>query len=581
MRIGFSKFKAWSLQEIYQKLCKIKFKNEVVVLRDTNILYQRIYVVIIVFSLIFLFISYKLINTSTSNIIFKKNLNQSISSRNEIVDRKGNLLAVDLDIVSVHANPKLILDPVYTAKKLVEIFPDLNKDDLTKLLKSQKSFVWIKRNITPKQQHKVNGLGVPGLEFEEGSKRFYTQGSLFSHVLGYVDTDGNGIAGVEKQFNEYLLNHKNGKLQLSLDLRVQNIVHEELSKSIKEFKAKGGVGIVMDANNGEIISLVSMPDFDPHYPSKAGPTQLFNQASLGVYEIGSIMKGLTVAMALETKAVSLNDVYYVKAPIKASRFTIHDYKPKHAYLSIPQIFMYSSNIGTAMISLEVGTAKQKKFIRSWGLLDDLKIELPEKGQPMYPSDKNWGEISTMTISFGHGIAVTPLHFVRAAVSLVNGGYVYEPTLLIRNPSSETPIVRVLSEDTSENMRKLMRLTVEKGSGKKANAPGYYPGGKTGSAEKAKIGGYSKTEKYSSFFGAFPINNPRYITLMILDDPRPNEYTPFTGGGWTAAPLTGRVISRIAPLLDVKPIDTEDDDLKKRFWVDFDPDEEEEENERKS
>ena len=536
-----------------------------------SILYQRLYIIIIVFTVVFSLVAIKLVNVSFSNNAIEHSFYRPITGRNEIIDRNGTLLAVDLAIVSLYASPKVLFDPVYTANKLYEIFPELKKTELTKQLQGPKSFVWIKRNITPKQQHLVNSLGIPGLEFEKGTKRIYTQGSLFSHLLGYVDTDGNGIAGIEKQFDQVLKDPRNNKLQLSVDARVQSIVHDELIKSIKEFKCKGGIGIVMDANNGEIISMVSMPDFDPHYPNNATPESLFNQFSLGVYEVGSIMKGLTIAMAVETNSVSLRDVYYVKAPLKASRFTIHDYRPKYSYLSVPEVFMYSSNIGTAMISLEVGGATQRKFLKRWGLFDSIKIELPEKGQPLYPSEQNWSDISTMTISFGHGIAVTPLHFIRAAVSLVNGGYVLEPTLFIKNKQTEEgPITRVLSEDTSKIMRKLMRLTVEHGSGKKANSKGYLLGGKTGSAEKSKVGGYSKSEKLSLFFAAFPINKPRYVILMILDNPIPNAQTPYTGGGWTAAPLAGKIISRIAPLLDVKPIDSEDPKLKEELHLDFKP-----------
>ncbi len=539
-----------------------------------NILYQRLYILIIVFSISFLTVSYKLVKVSLSDKASYKYLDQAFNGRNEIIDRNGALLAVDLGIVSLYANPKIIFDAAYTAEKLCEIFPDLKKLELTQSLQANKNFTWIKRNITPKQQHQVNSLGIPGLEFEKGAKRIYTQGSLFSHVLGYVDTDGNGIAGIEKQFDKELHDRKFGKLQLSVDVRVQNIVHDELAKSIKEYNAEGGIGIVMDANNGELISLVSMPDFDPHYPGASSKESLFNQFSLGVYEMGSIMKGLTIAMALDSKTVNVNDVYYVKAPIKASRFVIHDYKPKYSYLSVPGVFMYSSNIGTAMISLEVGKERQRKFLKNFGLFDDLKIELPEKGQPMYPHERNWNDISTMTISFGHGMAFTALHFMRAAVALVNGGLVHEPTLLLQDKSdSDKPITRVISEETSKTMRKLMRLTVEHGSGKKANAKGYLVGGKTGSAEKSKKGGYSKSEKRSAFFAAFPINNPRYVTLMILDNPRPNAQTPYTGGGWTAAPLTGRIISRIAPMLNVQPIDHNDPAIIQELWLDFQPDEE--------
>jgi cell division protein FtsI (penicillin-binding protein 3) len=539
---------------------------------NPGILYQRLYIVIIVFAVAFSLVATKLINVSIRDrASLQPSFTHTINTRNEIVDRNGNLLAVDLAIVSLYAIPKLLFDPVYTAAKLCEIFPELKKNELTKLLQSGKSFAWIQRNITPKQQNMVNNLGIPGLEFEKGTKRLYTQGSLFSHLLGYVNTDNEGLAGIEKQFDARLRDPKAGKLKLSLDIRVQNIVHNELRKSIEEFKAKGGVGIVMDANNGEIISMVSLPDFDPHKPNLAKPEHLFNQFSLGVYEIGSIMKGITIAMAIESKAVSLRDVYYVKAPIKAARFVIHDYKPKFSYLSVPEIFMYSSNIGTSMISLEVGGTRQRKFLKQFGFFDNLKIELPEKGQPLYPSEKNWSDISTMTISFGHGIAVTPLHFIRAANALVNGGYIYEPTLLEHKQDEQaSPITKVLSEETSNTMRKLMRLTVEHGSGKKANSPGYLVGGKTGSAEKAKSTGYSKSEKLSLFFSAFPINNPRYVVLVILDDPRPNANTPYTGGGWTAAPLTGNIISRIAPLLNVKPIDHNDPEIKSKLWIDYKP-----------
>jgi len=553
------------------KILSLFTKSEEKINFAPPILYQRLYVVIIVFFMAFAAVSSKLIKVSLSNKSSFKYSEQIVNARNEIVDRNGSLIAVDLEIVSLYANPKIIFNPSETAKELCKIFPNLNKQELTKQLQSKKSFTWVKRNITPKQQYQVNNLGIPGLEFESGTKRVYTQGSLFSHVIGYVDTDGNGIAGIEKQFDKKLKDPKSGKLQLSLDTRVQNIVHTELAKSIKEYNALGGIGVVMDANNGEIISMVSMPDFDPHYPGDSTKEELFNQCSLGIYEMGSIMKGLTIAMGLDSKAVSLNDVYAVKEPIKASRFVIHDYRPKRTHLSVPGVFMYSSNIGTAMISLEVGKEKQIKFLKNFGLFDELKIELPEKGKPMYPHEKNWSDVSTMTISFGHGMAVSALHFVRASAALVNGGLVHEPTLFIKDKNLvNKQATRVLSEETSQSMRKLMRLTVEHGTGRKAEAKGYLVGGKTGSAEKAVRGGYSKKHKRSAFFAAFPINNPRYVTLIILDDPQPNKNTPFSGGGWTAAPLTGKIISRIAPMLNVQPINHEDPAIKKELWVDFDP-----------
>ncbi len=536
-------------------------------------LYQRLYIVIIVFIFSFVVVTSKLFKVSlTNNSVVSANYPLGVLARKEIVDRNGALLAVDLSIVSLYANPKLLPDYRQVAAKLVKIFPELKVEALTKAFEGNKNFVWIKRNITPKQQHQVHSLGFHGLQFEKGTKRVYTQGNLFSHILGYVDTDGNGIAGIEKYLDKEIRDVKDKqKLQLSVDVRVQSIVHDEMLKSINEFKARGGVGIVMDAYNGELISMVSLPDFDPHFPNLASPERLFNQASLGVYEIGSIMKGLTIAMALENKTVSPRDVYYVKEPIKAARFTIHDFRLNFTHLSVPQIFMHSSNIGTAMISLELGGKRQRKFLESLGFFSPLNIELPERGLPIYPREKNWSEISTMTISFGHGIAITPLHYIRGAVALVNGGYVCEPTLLKANNKEGQIFTRVFSEDTSGMLRKLMRLTVQYGSGKKLKAEDYLPGGKTGSAEKAVRGGYSKNQKLSLFFSAFPINKPRYVTLMILDDPRPNATTPFTGGGWTAAPLTGRIINRIAPILNVQPVNANDPKIKDELWLDYDPD----------
>lgn len=557
----------FKLRKIYDRFIKNDGGNFVSVQ-----MHQRLYTVIIFFMVAFIGVSIKLFKVGLSDKATLKNINSSIIHRNEIVDRNGVLLAVDLEVVSLYANPKMIENPKLLAKQLNEIFPDLKTQDLEKLLSSDKNFVWIKRNITPRQHFMVNNLGGLGLEFQKGTKRVYTQRNLFSHILGYVDTDGIGIAGLEKQFDEQIRDPRADKIKLSLDVRVQNIVHEELSKSIKEFNAKGGIGIVMDANNGEIISAVSLPDFDPHYPGHYAKENLFNQFSLGVYEMGSIMKGFTIAMALEAKAVNLTDVYYVKAPIKASRFVIHDYRPKYSYLSVPQVFMHSSNIGTAMISLELGKERQKKFLTNFGMFDEIRLELPEKGQPMYPADRNWNDITTMTISFGHGMAITAIHFIRAAAALVNGGYVYEPTLLLKSGEQE-PVTRVISEETSKTMRKLMRLTIEHGSGKKSEVDGYLPGGKTGSAEKSQKGGYSKTSKRSAFFSAFPINNPRYVTLMIIDDPLKNPTTPFTGGAWTAAPLNGRILKRIAPLLDVQPINHNDPEIKNDLWLDFMPEEE--------
>jgi cell division protein FtsI (penicillin-binding protein 3) len=539
----------------------------------------RLLTVVTMFALGFLVISCRLVDVSLLGQIDDTAGQSALNSeatfkRGDIVDRNGVLLAVNLATASVYANPKIILDAKSAASKLAKVLPDLNYKQLMKELSSRKSFVWIKRNLTPKEQYAVNSLGIPGVSFERGEKRVYPHGNLLAHVLGYVGLDGKGLSGIEKQFDKRLAIDKTTKntqepLQLSLDLRVQSILHEELSKAKEEFKAIGATGVVMDATSGEVLAMVSLPDFDPHNPGGASVEQRFNRSTLGVYEMGSTFKTFTMAMALDAEKIRLSDSFDVNAPIHAARFRITDYHAKGGWLSVPEIFMYSSNIGTAKIAMEVGGKVQRDFLKKLGLLSPLEIELPEKAPPMYPAESRWSDISTMTISYGHGIAVTPLHMTKAISALVNGGMLHPVTLLKKIDDTEIPAAQVVSDKTSDNIRRLLRLVVEHGTGNKAAVPGYVVGGKTGTAEKNSRGGYSQHAKLSSFIAAFPINNPRFVILAVLDEPKGTKATGgYATGGMVAAPVVASVVSRMGPLYGMMPIDEESDAIKKALYIEY-------------
>lgn len=538
--------------------------------------HSRLYTIIFCFILAFTILSSRLIY----HVCFSNNEKKSTNSfngvnylhRKEIVDRNGLVLAVNLATASLYANPQKIIDPKEDSAKLSKVFPEFSYTHFYKLLTSKKKFVWLKKNLTPKEQYSVNMLGIPGIEFDKAEKRIYTHGHLLSHIIGYVGSENQGLAGIEKYFNEFLITKSDKpeeeRLQLSIDLRAQSIVYDEMMATIKEFDAEGGIGLIMNANTGEIVSMISLPDFDPHNPGTAKDYQLFNKATLGTYELGSVFKACTVAMALESKAVALNDVFYVKDPIKIGKYSIKDFRPKGLkWMSVPQILMNSSNIGTVKIALELGSVKQKEYLKSYGFLDPISVELPEKGNSLYP--KHWSLINTMTISFGHGIAVTPLHMMSVIGALVNGGNLYNPTLAKIKNDQLIKAKKIISEDTSDKMRRLFRLIVEKGGGKKADVDGYFVGGKTGTAEKATRGGYNHNAKISSFIGAFPMQQPEYVIFMLIDNPKANAKTPFATGAWVAAPLVHRIVSRLAPLLNITPYPNDDPQIKKQLFLEFD------------
>jgi len=472
------------------------------------------------------------------------------TERANIVDRNGVLLATSLATASLYANPRRILDADEAARRLVEVLPDLDEDAVFAKLQSKKSFVWLHRHLTPRQQYEVNRLGIPSLHFRREERRVYPHGPLLAHVLGFAGTDRRGLSGVELAFDTQLRNSQD-PLTLSIDMRVQHALREELRAAVTEFKAKGAAGLILDVDTGETLALVSLPDFDPNHPGQASPSERFNRSTLGVYEMGSTFKVFTTALALDTHTVTLNDGYDATKPIRVARYLIRDFRPQKRWLSVREIFVHSSNIGAAKMALDVGTERQREFLGRLGLLEPAHLEVPEVGTPVIPYP--WRQINTMTISFGHGLAVSPIQLASAVASIVNGGIVRDATLAKPAPGTTRQGRRVISEDTSKKIRHLMRRVVEKGTGRNAAAPGYLVGGKTGTANKTGSGGYSRKVNISSFVGVFPMNAPRYLVLALLDEPKGTERTfGFTTGGWVVAPTVGRVIGRVAPLLGVAP-----------------------------
>jgi cell division protein FtsI (penicillin-binding protein 3) len=485
------------------------------------------------------------------------------TGRADIVDRNGMLLATSLRTPSLYGDPQEILDADRAAQRLVTVLTDLNPAEVAAQLKTNRRFVWLKRTLTPTEQFEVNNLGIPGLHFQDEWRRVYPQGPLTAHAIGYTNIDGMGQAGLEQAFDDVLRSGRD-PLRLSLDLRVQHIVREELARQIISFEGIGGTGVVLDVDSGETIAMVSLPDFDPNGSGDIPDEAEFNRASLGVYEMGSTFKIFNTAMALEEGTTSLTSGYDATNPIKISRFTINDDHPKARWLSTPEIFMYSSNIGSVKMAMDAGTEAQKAFMGRIGFLGKLPLELPERGRPLWPS--TWREINTMTISFGHGISVSPMHLASGVSTVVNGG-IKQPITLLRT-DTPGPGERVISEQTSHDMRRLMRLVVLGGTGRKSAAEGYLIGGKTGTAEKpGGRAGYKKKSLLSSFVAAFPMNAPRYVVLIMVDEPKGQKHSHgYASGGWVAAPAVKRIVERAAPLLGVAAVDENAPEIRRELMI---------------
>lgn len=480
-------------------------------------------------------------------------------ARADILDRNGEVMATNLESSSLYADPTKIKDPKAVAAQLATVLHDIPVSSLEAKLSSSRSFVWIKRKLSPREKWQVNALGIPALQFQREEERVYPHGRLAAHALGYVDVDGNGLGGVEHFFNSQLGegSREGAAVKMSLDIRVQYALTDELEAAMSAHQAIGAAGLVMDANTGEIIALASLPDYDPNSIKGSAGTERFNRATQGVYELGSTFKTFTFASALDQGVATLEDGYDATKPLRVARFTIRDDHPKSRYLTLPEIFIYSSNIGTAQLALDIGAERQQAFLSDLGMLSPASLEIPEVGNPIYPA--TWRKSSTMTISYGHGIAVSPVQLASGIAAMVNGGRLI-PATLTHDGDAWRKGKQVISTATSRKIRQLLRLTVTKGTGGRADAVGYRVGGKTGTAEKAVAGGYDRKALISSFIGVFPMDDPKYVVFALLDEPRGTTETfGYRSGGWVAAPVVKNVILRTAPLLGVSP-KSEDDGL---------------------
>ena len=491
-----------------------------------------------------------------------------LAQRADIVDRRGRVLATNIETHSLYAQPQEMIEPERAAKELVKIFPDLDLARLTKDFTGKRKFVWVKKKISPEQLQQVHDIGSPGLLFGPREARLYPNGTLAAHVMGGTSFGREGVhaaevigtAGVEKQFDEYLRDPSNGArpLQLSLDLTVQTAAERVMAGGMRLMGAKGAASILMDVHTGEVISVVSLPDFDPNDrpmpPVEGDPddSPLFNRALQGVYELGSTFKVFTIAQALDLRLVNESTMIDTRGPLVWGKHRIRDFHDYGKELDVTTVLTKSSNIGTARISQMIGAERQREFLGSLGMLEPTSVEMPEAGggRPLLP--KNWSEISTMTISYGHGISTTPMHLAAAFATIANGGRKISPTLIKQDAPNYGP--QVMSPDVARSMNAMMRKVVTEGTASFGDVAGYKVGGKTGTADKARArGGYYEDKVIATFASVFPADDPRYVLIVTLDEPEIHSYgEDRRSAGWTAVPVAAEYINRIAPLLGLRP-----------------------------
>jgi|KBSSwiStaDraftv2_1062776.scaffolds.fasta_scaffold42768_3 cell division protein FtsI (penicillin-binding protein 3) len=487
----------------------------------------------------------------------KEGLTSLVPERGDIVDRDGQPLARTIDAWTISIHPgKVIGDKLALARQLAQLMPEQSEEQYFALLKSSKPFYYLRRRAAPALVEAVNALGEPGLAIEREPDRLYPQTSLAAHVIGFTDIDGHGSAGAERAFDAQLSDPlTRGKpVVLSVSSRVQQALEHELGQAMATYSAIGAAGVVMDVHTGEVLAMTSMPTMNPNAPGQGPPEAHFNRATLGVFELGSTFKPFTLAMSMDSGVVSgPGQIYNCPDVLPAYGHLVHDTHPFGRQCSVAEIMMESSNIGMAQMADHLGRDRQKAWLKKMGFLDKPEIELRERGRPLTPGVR-WGPFETMTIGFGQGIAVAPLQLAMGYATLFNGGIYHQPTILKVGPGHPLgPGRRVFTADTSYRMRALLRLVVMKGTGKKADAPGYRVGGKTGTAQKLINGHYSQTINITSFAGVFPMDDPRYVIVVMLDEPKATKETyGFTTAGWNVAPVVSKTISRIAPMLGVAP-----------------------------
>jgi cell division protein FtsI (penicillin-binding protein 3) len=528
---------------------------------------RRLRIAIVCFGLVFTLLGARLVHLTaigTNPAMAQRGAGgMSAQLRPMIVDRMGAVLATQMDTTTLAANPREIIDTETLSKQLAATLPDLSASRLVRQLATQSNYVTLKRGLTPAEKRAVLNLGNPALKLTATPRRVYPSGAAAAHLVGFASSDMNGLAGLERRIDGLLDAARDGELpenifvpdengqpvfETSIDIRVQHGVRDILGQAMQRYKAKSAGAIMVDVHNGEIVALVSLPDFDPNQPTRDGMELHFNQMTLGVYELGSIFKVFTAAMALESDQIGFEQTFDTAEPLQIGSHEINDVHGQARPLTISEIVTHSSNIGAAKLALQVSGEEHLGFLQRLGLTDRIDFDLPETGQPIIPDQ--WGDIERATVSFGHGLAVTPLHALMAGAAMVNGGVLYAPSL----QRVDLPVgQRVISAQSSAHIRAMMRAVVAEGTGRKANVDGYEVIGKTGSAEKPVNGRYNENALLTSFIGAFPASAPRYALLVMFNEPKGIAATfGHALAGWNAAPTAGEIIRRTAPLLNIMP-----------------------------
>lgn len=532
----------------------------------TSITWRRINVIALVMVASFFVIAARLIQLGMEvreTSIEGREIDAIEASRPAIIDRNGLEMAVDVRVPSLYAEPRRIIDVAEAATALRTVLPDLDQQWLESRLTGDKGFVWIKRELTPAIRDQVMQLGIPGIDFLTESRRFYPSGGEAAHILGGVNIDNQGIAGIERNIDSSgiaeLQNFGLARgqpltpVQLTIDLRVQHAMYTELTDALTRYKSIATAGVIMDARTGEILALASLPDFDPNQPATALLEGRYNRITAGNFELGSVVKTVSFAATLDAGAVSLLDRFDSSQAVRFGRFAITDFRGQNRVLTVPEIFRYSSNTGTIQMMQQLGKDNYRAFFSRLGFDQPIVTELPEMTPPKVPAQ--FSEVVAATASFGHGFSISPLHMARALAAFVNGGNLIDPTFYPRTEADAlASATRVISETTSERLRYLLRLNATTGSGTRMNklASGYRVGGKTGTAEKVVDGRYGTGKNLNVFVTAFPIESPRYVMLVMVDEAEPENAQSGNTAGWNAGELSGRIIARVAPMLGIEP-----------------------------
>lgn len=483
------------------------------------------------------------------------------ASRPDIVDRNGEVLATDIKTASLFAEPRRIVDADEAIEKLSTVLPEIDYEQTYHKLKSGAGFVWLQRQLTPKQQSDIMQLGIPGFGFRTEKRRFYPSGETSSYIVGLTNIDNQGISGMEKYIDEQGLSDLQASglavakdlkpVKLSIDLRVQHVVRDEIAAGLERYRALGAGAVVLNVKTGEVVAMASVPDFDPNNPYNAQEKDRLNRMSAGLYEMGSTFKSFTSAMALDSGKATMTSRFDASHPIRVGHQAIHDFHGKNRVLSLPEVFLYSSNIGSAREAELVGIEGHREFLHRLGILDKMQTELPEVARPTEP--RVWKQVNSFTIAFGHGVSTTPLQAAVGCAALMNGGYLMNPTFLVRTQQEAMALAKkVVRDKTVDGMRYLYSLNAEKGSARNARVPGYRVGGKTGTAEKVINGRYSKDLNFNTFVAAFPMDDPQYLVFTIADAPHPEKPGMTDVAASNAGVMAGNIIRRSAAMLGVKP-----------------------------